>query len=56
MTADETARLARTGAVAGLCPITEANLGDGIFSGAAWLAAGGAFGIGSDSNVRIALS
>lgn len=48
--------LARSGAVAGLCPITEANLGDGIFAGRAFMDAGGAFGIGSDSNVRIALS
>ena len=36
------ARSPRSGAVAGLCPITEANLGDGIFHGAAYLAAGGA--------------
>jgi len=56
MTPEETGALARTGAVAGLCPITEANLGDGIFEGARWLAAGGRFGIGSDSNIRIALS
>ncbi|MBG1232658.1 formimidoylglutamate deiminase [Aestuariivirga litoralis] len=55
MTAEETHRLATTGAVAGLCPITEANLGDGPFGGPAWLAAHGKFGIGSDSNVRIAL-
>ena len=55
MTAEETARLARTGAVAGLCPVTEANLGDGIFDGPGWLAAGGAFGVGTDSNVRISL-
>lgn len=53
MTAGETARLAGSGAVAGLCPITEANLGDGIFPAEAFLAAGGAFGVGSDSNVRI---
>jgi len=52
----ETLALAGSGAVAGLCPITEANLGDGIFDGARYLAAGGAFGIGSDSNVRISLS
>ncbi len=52
----ETLGLAQSGAVAGLCPITEANLGDGIFDGARYLAAGGAFGIGSDSNVRISLS
>ena len=56
MTAAETEALARTGAVAGLCPITEANLGDGPFNGPGWLAAGGAFGIGSDSNVRISLT
>jgi formimidoylglutamate deiminase len=56
MTAEETTALARSGAVAGLCPITEANLGDGIFNGSDFLAAGGAFGIGSDSNVRIALA
>ncbi|MES2337519.1 MAG: formimidoylglutamate deiminase [Pseudomonadota bacterium] len=53
MTPTETRRLARSGAVAGLCPITEANLGDGIFSALAFLAEGGRFGIGSDSNVRI---
>ena len=53
MTGDETRRLARSGAVAGLCPITEANLGDGVFPGDAFLADGGAFGIGSDSNVLI---
>lgn len=52
----ETAGLAKTGAIAGLCPITEANLGDGIFDGSGWQAAGGAFGVGSDSNVQITLS
>ncbi len=46
--------LARSGAVAGLCPTTEANLGDGLFPLAPYLAAGGAIGIGSDSNVSIA--
>ena len=51
--ATETERLARSGAVAGLCPITEANLGDGVFPAADFLAAGGTFGIGSDSNVLI---
>ena len=56
MTPAETAALARSGAVAGLCPITEANLGDGIFDGTGWLAAGGVFGIGTDSNVRISLA
>ncbi|MBK8085688.1 MAG: formimidoylglutamate deiminase [Devosia sp.] len=56
MTESETMRLARTGAVAGLCPITEANLGDGIFNGVAYGDNGGRFGIGSDSNIRIALA
>ncbi len=56
MTETETAALARSGAVAGLCPITEANLGDGPFNGPQWIAAGGAFGLGSDSNVRISLT
>jgi formiminoglutamate deiminase len=45
--------IAATGAVVGLCPITEANLGDGIFPAPALLGAAGRFGIGSDSNVRI---
>ncbi|MBB4265363.1 formimidoylglutamate deiminase [Roseospira visakhapatnamensis] len=52
----EIAAMARSGAVAGLCPITEGNLGDGIFDGARFLAEGGVFGVGSDSNVRIALA
>ena len=56
MTAAETDGLARTGAVAGLCPITEANLGDGPFNGPGWIAAGGGIGLGSDSNVRISLT
>jgi formiminoglutamate deiminase len=44
------------GAVAGLCPITEANLGDGIFSASAFRSMGGAYGIGSDSNVQVSLA
>ncbi len=55
MTTEEAHGVARTGAIAGLCPITEANLGDGIFSAPEFLAAGGCFGIGSDSNVLISL-
>jgi formimidoylglutamate deiminase len=47
----ELAALAASGAVAGLCPTTEANLGDGLFPFAAYLAAGGRFGIGGDSHV-----
>ncbi|WP_371732397.1 MULTISPECIES: amidohydrolase family protein [unclassified Aliiroseovarius] len=55
MTEAETRGLARSGAVAGLCPITESNLGDGIFNGTQFLADGGRVGFGSDSNVHIAL-
>ncbi|MFT8675603.1 MAG: formimidoylglutamate deiminase [Acetobacter sp.] len=51
--AQETTRLAHSGAVAGLCPITEANLGDGLFPLADYIDAGGRFGIGSDSNVLL---
>jgi len=53
MTVAETERLAKSGAVAGLCPITEANLGDGVFAAEAYLASGGHFGIGTDSNILI---
>lgn len=49
----ETQSLAASGAVAGLCPITEGNLGDGLFPAPDYLGHGGAFGIGSDSNIRI---
>ncbi|MCE8536145.1 formimidoylglutamate deiminase [Ruegeria pomeroyi] len=56
MTDAETRAMAATGAVAGLCPITEANLGDGIFNGVPYLEARGAFGVGSDSNVLISLT
>ncbi len=55
--ADETWRAARTGAVAGLCPTTEANLGDGIFDLPAWTSvatgARGRWGIGSDSHITV---
>ena len=56
MTDAETDALAATGAVAGLCPITESSLGDGIFNGVRYLDKGGRLGLGSDSNIRIALS
>lgn len=56
MTPAETEGMAESGAVAGLCPITESSLGDGIFDGVRFLGAGGAFGVGSDSNIRIALA
>jgi formiminoglutamate deiminase len=52
MTEEESRRLAASGAVAGLCPVTEANLGDGIFPAAAFWQAG-AIAVGTDSNVRI---
>jgi formimidoylglutamate deiminase len=53
MTADETRRLAESGATAGLCPTTEADLGDGLFPLVDYLAANGKFGVGSDSNVGV---
>jgi formiminoglutamate deiminase len=53
MGAGEISRLAGSGAVAGLCPLTEANLGDGIFRAPEFLAGGGRFGVGSDSNIEI---
>ena len=53
MTHEESASAARSGAVAGICPTTEANLGDGIFDAASWLSAGGAWGVGSDSHVCV---
>lgn len=52
-TSDEVSAFAKTGAVAGVCPITEASLGDGIFPAREFLDAGGLFGIGTDSNVLI---
>ena len=54
MQPQEARRVAASGAVVGLCPITEANLGDGIFDAPSYVDAGGAWGIGSDSNVQIA--
>lgn len=56
MTPSETVALAQSGAVAGLCPITESSLGDGIFDAVRWVDHGGAYAIGSDSNIRISLS
>lgn len=53
MTDSETRDLAHTGAVAGLCPTTEANLGDGLFNLPSYVAQGGAFGIGSDSHISV---
>lgn len=53
LTEAEATRLARSGAVAGLCPVTEANLGDGLFPAPDFLVEGGLISIGTDSNVRI---
>lgn len=55
-TSEEVSAFARTGAVAGLCPITEASLGDGIFPAREFLDAGGAFGVGTDSNVLVGVA
>ena len=52
----ETRDLARSGAVAGLCPVTEANLGDGIFNAADYIREGGRYGVGTDSNVSIGVA
>ena len=56
MTGGETTALAATGAVAGLCPVTEASLGDGIFPAREFLEAGGRFGVGTDSNVLVGVT
>lgn len=55
MTVAETQAMAEGGAIAGLCPVTEANLGDGTFAAPDFLARGGRFGVGSDSNVLIGI-
>jgi len=56
VTPEETRHMAAAGVVAGLCPVTEANLGDGIFNGPQFLACGGRLGIGSDSNVLVGVA
>ena len=53
LTPAETAQLARSGATVAICPTTEANLGDGLFPLRAYLDAGGAWGIGSDSHISV---
>lgn len=55
-TSEEVSAFAKTGAVAGLCPMTEASLGDGIFPAREFLDAGGLFGVGTDSNVLIGVA
>jgi formimidoylglutamate deiminase len=56
MAAEETTRLAKSGAVAGLCPATEANLGDGIYPATEFMAQGGRTGIGTDSHVATSVA
>ncbi|HUQ37947.1 MAG TPA: formimidoylglutamate deiminase [Aestuariivirga sp.] len=53
MTVGETQRLAKSGAIVGLCPTTESNLGDGIFPADTFMKQGGAIAIGSDSQITI---
>ncbi len=53
MNDSEISDVASTGAVAGLCPTTEANLGDGFFPARDYLDCGGLFGIGSDSHISV---
>ena len=53
MTATEVSQLAGSGAVVGVCPTTEANLGDGMFPTRSYMDSGGQFGIGSDSHVSV---
>ncbi|EPF16173.1 Atrazine chlorohydrolase [Cedecea davisae] len=56
ITGSETKLIADSGTVAGLCLTTEANLGDGIFPGQAYLHQGGNWGIGSDSHISVSVS
>jgi formimidoylglutamate deiminase len=53
MTDEETRQLANSGAIAGICPTTEANLGDGFFNAVDYLEQNGCWGIGSDSHISI---
>ncbi|QCT19068.1 formimidoylglutamate deiminase [Jejubacter calystegiae] len=55
LTGQETAALAHSGAIAGLCPTTEASLGDGLFPATNYLRHGGRWGIGSDSHVSLSV-
>jgi formimidoylglutamate deiminase len=56
MTPEETGHMAAAGVVAGLCPVTEANLGDGTFNGPHFMSSGGRLGIGTDSNVLVGVA
>ena len=56
MTLNESVRLAKTAAMAAFCPITEANLGGGLFDAPEWLDAGGITAIGSGRNISISVA
>jgi len=56
MSAQELQKAAASEVVAGVCPTTEADLGDGAFATADWLQANGNFAVGSDSNIRISVA
>ena len=49
----EVSQLAASQAVAGLCPVTEASLGDGMFEAVGHLDRYGRLGVGTDSNIDI---
>ena len=53
MTENETIRMAKSGALAGLCPTTEANLGDGVFPATFFLENGGTIALGTDSHIAV---
>lgn len=53
LTPAEIRGIARSGATVAICPTTEANLGDGLFPLREYLAANGAWGIGSDSHISV---
>jgi formimidoylglutamate deiminase len=56
MTESETRDMATSGAIAGLCPTTEANLGDGIFNAREFREKDGMIAIGSDSNITVSVA
>lgn len=56
LTPTERDGIAGSGAIAGLCPVTEASLGDGIFDGVAYHERGGVLGVGTDSNIQIGVA
>ena len=53
ITENEIMAVAQSGAVVGICPATEGNLGDGVFNAVEYFKANGQFGIGSDSHISV---